>query len=112
VADEQLSELIVHGDERLLEELAERMLAPLDGRTDKARARLLETLRAWLDHQGRVPDVAAALHVHPQTVRYRVAQLRDLFGEALEDPAARFELSLAVRVWPSPGPVFRRASGG
>jgi hypothetical protein len=112
VADEQLSELIVHGDERLLEELAERMLAPLDGRTDKARARLLETLRAWLDHQGRVPDVAAALHVHPQTVRYRVAQLRDLFGEALEDPAARFELSLAVRVRPSPGPVFRRASGG
>jgi DNA-binding PucR family transcriptional regulator len=56
--------------------------------------------------------VAAALHVHPQTVRYRVAQLRDLFGEALEDPAARFELSLAVRVRPSPGPVFRRASGG
>jgi sugar diacid utilization regulator len=102
VADQQLPELIVHGDERLLAELAERMLAPLDGRTEKARARLLETLRAWLDHQGRVPEVAAALHVHPQTVRYRVAQLRDLFGDELDDPAARFELSLAVRARPSP----------
>jgi hypothetical protein len=112
VADEQLPDLIVHGDERLLEELAERVLAPLDGRTAKARARLLETLRAWLDHQGRVPDVAAALHVHPQTVRYRVAQLRDLFGEALEDPAARFELSLAVRARPLARPVFQRAPDG
>jgi PucR C-terminal helix-turn-helix domain len=102
VADQQLPELIVHGDERLLAELAERMLAPLDGRTEKARARLLETLRAWLDHQGRVPEVAAALHVHPQTVRYRLAQLRDLFGDELDDPAARFELSLAVRARPSP----------
>jgi PucR C-terminal helix-turn-helix domain len=101
VAEEQLPELIVHGDGRLLEELAERVLAPLDGRTEKARARLLETLRAWLDHQGRVTDVAAALHLHPQTVRYRVAQLRDIFGEALDDPAARFELTLAVRARPS-----------
>jgi hypothetical protein len=100
VAEEQLAQLIVHRDERLLEELADRVLAPLEDRTEKARARLLETLRAWLDHQGRVPDVAAALHVHPQTVRYRLAQLRDVFGSALDDPASRFELSLAVRVRP------------
>ena len=42
--------------------------------------------------------MAAALDVHPQTVRYRVRQLRDLFGDRLEDPDARFELSLALRV--------------
>ena len=41
--------------------------------------------------------VAAALDVHPQTVRYRLKQLRELFGDALEDPEARFELSLALR---------------
>ena len=46
---------------------------------------------------GQVQAVAAALDVHPQTVRYRVRQLRDLFGERLEDPDARFELSLALR---------------
>jgi PucR C-terminal helix-turn-helix domain len=108
-ADDQLPELIVHGDERLLTDLAERVLAPLEGRTEKARERLLETLRAWLDHQGRVPEVAAALHVHPQTVRYRVAQLRDLFGRALDDPRARFELSLAVRARRA---VFQRALDG
>ena len=64
---------------------------------DGPRARLRETLAAWLDRPGQVQAVAAALEVHPQTVRYRVRQLRDLFGDRLEDPDARFELSLALR---------------
>ncbi len=50
-----------------------------------ARERLVATLREWLDHQGRVDDTARALGVHPQTVRYRLAQLRETFGAALDD---------------------------
>ena len=60
------------------------------------------TLRAWLDRPGQVQAVAAALDVHPQTVRYRLKQLRELFGERLEDPEARFELSLALRAADGP----------
>ena len=97
VTRRHLAALAVHRDRRLLEELAETRLAPLRDRTPGARARLIETLRAWLDHQGRVPDVARALHVHPQTVRYRLAQLREAFGDDLEDPETRFELALALR---------------
>ncbi len=59
---------------------------------------MTETLRAWLDRPGQVQAVAATLGVHPQTVRYRLNSLRELFGERLEDPDARFELSLALRV--------------
>ena len=49
--------------------------------------RLAETLRTWLLHQGRRDDIAAELFVHPQTVRYRMGQLRELYGDRLEDPA-------------------------
>ena len=49
---------------------------------DGPRARLTETLRAWLDRPGQVQAVAAELGVHPQTVRYRLRQLRELFGDA------------------------------
>jgi hypothetical protein len=97
VAEDHLAALIVHGDGALVTELARRRLAPLDERPPASRQRLRETLAAWLDHQGNVPKVADALHVHPQTVRYRLGQLRELFGDSLEDPAARFELSLALR---------------
>jgi DNA-binding PucR family transcriptional regulator len=36
--------------------------------------------------------------VHPQTVRYRIAKLRELLGDALDEPDGRFELELALRV--------------
>jgi PucR C-terminal helix-turn-helix domain len=96
-ADDHLASLATHGDPVVLRDLSLRRLAPLANETPASRARLTVTLRAWLDRQGEVARVAAELHVHPQTVRYRLARLRDLFGEALEDPAARFELALALR---------------
>ncbi|HEY5197874.1 MAG TPA: helix-turn-helix domain-containing protein [Solirubrobacteraceae bacterium] len=97
VADERLVTLVLHRDPQLLDELAGRCLAPLDGLTPAAAERLLATLGAWLRCQGSVPDVAEVLHVHPQTVRYRLARLRECFGAALDDPDARFALELATR---------------
>ena len=97
LAEEHLADLILYRDPALLEELAQRRLAPLADRSAGSRRRLRETLSAWLDEQGNVPAAARALHVHPQTIRYRLAQLRELFGEELDDPHARFELSLALR---------------
>jgi hypothetical protein len=35
--------------------------------------------------------------VHPQTVRYRLRQLEDLFGDQLLDPDLRFELEIVLR---------------
>src|SRR4051812_4498824 len=97
VADEHLLDLILGRDEELAAELARRRLAPLDGLASATRERLLETLRAWLDAHGEARPAAAALHVHVQTVRYRLGQLRDLLGDALDDRAARRELALALR---------------
>jgi DNA-binding PucR family transcriptional regulator len=96
-ADDHLAALVLHGDPGLAQELSAARLAPLEDRSPSSRARLLETLAAWLDQHGNVPQVAEALQVHPQTVRYRLTQLREVFGEQLEDPDARFELALAVR---------------
>jgi hypothetical protein len=98
VAEEHAAELVLHADTVLASELAEARLAPLLALRPSVRARLTESLRAWLDCQGRVDETARALGIHPQTVRYRLNQLRESFGAALDDPQARFELSLALRV--------------
>ena len=34
--------------------------------------------------------------MHPQTVRYRMGQLRELFGDRLDDPQTVLELTLAL----------------
>jgi len=98
VAEDHLATLLLLADRGLAEDLAASRLAPLATLADGPRARLTETLRAWLDRPGQVQAVAAELGVHPQTVRYRLRQLRELFGTRLEDPEARFELTLALRV--------------
>jgi hypothetical protein len=94
---EHLAELLVHADARLAGDLARAALRPLDDLAARPRAKLESTLRAWLDHRGRVEETAAALGVHPQTVRYRLNQLRERFGTRLEDPDQRFALMLALR---------------
>ena len=96
-ADEHLADLVVHRDPELLASLAALRLAPLDALRDSSRERFAETLLAWLQHRGERQHVAAALHVHPQTVGYRLGRLREMFGAALEDPESRFELELALR---------------
>jgi DNA-binding transcriptional ArsR family regulator len=98
IAEQHLATLLLAADRGLAADLAASRLAPLAQLADGPRARLTETLRAWLDRPGQVQAVAAELGVHPQTVRYRLRQLRELFGTRLEDPEARFELSLALRV--------------
>jgi hypothetical protein len=100
VAEEHLGALLLHADPVLAADLAASRLAPLEALPDGQRAKLTETLRAWLDRPGQVQAMAAALDVHPQTVRYRMARLRELFGARLEDPDARFELALALRAAP------------
>jgi hypothetical protein len=97
VADEHLPALLLAAAPGIAADLARSRLAPLEGLAEGPRERLVATLRAWLDRPGQVQAIAGDLDVHPQTVRYRLKQLRELFGERLDDPDARFELSLALR---------------
>ena len=98
VSDEHAVELVLQADAALAAEFAELRLAPLGELRPGVRDRLTASLSAWLDCQGRVDETARTLDVHPQTVRYRLNQLREAFGAALDDPEGRFELALALRV--------------
>jgi hypothetical protein len=96
-ARDHLATLILLGDAELAGALASDRLAPLLELPEVERERLIQTLGAWLDHQRHTPRVAAELHVHPQTVRYRLGRLRELLGEKLETAQGRFELQMALR---------------
>jgi hypothetical protein len=97
-ARDHLASMVMLADEEVARAFVQARLAPLDGLGERERQRLLDTLEAWLDHQRHTPRVAAQLHVHPQTVRYRLSKLRELLGEQLERADGRFELELALRV--------------
>ena len=97
-ADDRLLDLLLAGDPVLAADLARRALAPLDQLPAGSRQRLRETLAAWLDAQGHARTAAESLHVHVQTLRYRLGRLHDVFGDSLDDPSRRLELALALRI--------------
>jgi DNA-binding PucR family transcriptional regulator len=84
------------------------VLAPLADLKPGTAQRLAETLRSWLLHQGRRDAVAEDLHIHAQTVRYRMGQLRELYGDRLDDPETVLGLVIALQ---RPGPVHPGGSG-
>ncbi|MET9852615.1 helix-turn-helix domain-containing protein [Streptomyces sp. NPDC006450] len=69
---------------------AEALLAPLS-------PALQETLRAWLSHHGSWDRSAAALGIHRNTVRQRIARAAALLGLDLDDTDVRMELWFALR---------------
>ncbi|MEQ6900953.1 helix-turn-helix domain-containing protein [Nocardioides sp. YIM 152588] len=74
------------------------MLAPLDALGPERSARAIETLSAYLDHQSSPKHAAAALHLHPNAVSYRMQRIEATLGVDLTDPDVRFGLHLACRM--------------
>jgi hypothetical protein len=103
--DDLLAELLLSADPEALADLRARALAPLAAVRPTVRLRLEETLRSWLLHHGRRELIAAHLFVHPQTVRYRMAQLRELFGDRLDDPEEVLRLTMALALQPTRPPT-------
>ncbi len=94
---EHTQALVLLPPEALIGDLSARCLAPLAHCGPTQGRRLAETLLAWLEIRGGAPEVAARLGVHPQTVRYRMRQIRELWGDEVDDPDRRFELELVLR---------------
>ncbi|MFI9780091.1 helix-turn-helix domain-containing protein [Streptomyces sp. NPDC051956] len=104
VADAQVIDSAEHlvtmwllSDTALTAQIAARELAPLAPVSGKRRARLVETLHAWLTTRGTADQVGDVLGVHAQTIRYRLRNLEAHFDTQLADPERRFAMEVALR---------------
>jgi len=87
-ADDALAKLLLFENAGLVERIATRRLTPLAALTPNARRRMEQTALAYAQQRGNAAAMARALGVHPQTARYRLHGLRELLGDALDDPDA------------------------
>ncbi|MGC5344577.1 PucR family transcriptional regulator [Streptomyces sp. DT24] len=69
----------------------------------KGRGDLVASLRAWLSRHGQWDAAAADLGVHRHTLRYRMRRVEEILGRSLDDPDARMELWLALKVTSAAG---------
>ena len=58
---------------------------------------LLPTIRTWLEHDRETHKAAQALHIHPNTLLYRVRRFEQITGRSLTSTEALAETWLALR---------------
>jgi DNA-binding PucR family transcriptional regulator len=74
------------------------ILGKFDDLSSDEKEVLFDTFRAWLANKGAVNDAAAQLHVHPNTVRYRLHRIERQTGRSLSVPVELAEMCLAFEV--------------
>ncbi|GAB3670685.1 PucR family transcriptional regulator [Actinocorallia lasiicapitis] len=98
-AGDHLALLMLMQDPDLAAHAIARRLRPLFETREATRLDLALTLNACLEHRFNATEVGRRLHLHPQTVRYRIRNLRVLFGDQLDDPALHLELHMLLTLW-------------
>ncbi|WP_328603813.1 helix-turn-helix domain-containing protein [Amycolatopsis sp. NBC_00345] len=81
--------------EDLRRSFGDKVLGPVLAYDTAHGSELLRTLRAFLEHSGSWTQTSAALHLHVNTLRYRVGRISDLTGRDLGRFADRVDLYLA-----------------
>jgi purine catabolism regulator len=69
----------------------EELIAPV-----RANPALYEGLTSWFEHDLDVAAAAAAIHLHPNSLRYRLAKIEELLGRSLRVPATIADLHIAL----------------
>jgi purine catabolism regulator len=71
----------------------------------RAHPQLLETLAAYLAADQNVNVAAEGLHVHPNSLRYRLGRVEELLGRSLRNPGTVADLYVALRAAARFGPL-------
>ena len=63
---------------------------------DESMTRLRETLRTFLETNGSYTDAATRMHIHKNTVHYRVRKAEEVMGRPVTDGRLSIEVALLV----------------
>jgi PucR family transcriptional regulator, purine catabolism regulatory protein len=100
-------DMVSYGDDRTgrwltsesadLQALVDDVLRAVIDYDDAHGGDLLPTIRTWLEHDRQTDKAAQALHIHPNTLLYRVRRFEQITGRSLASTEALAETWLALR---------------
>jgi purine catabolism regulator len=92
--------------------LVEQVLGPVIGYDAAHAGDLVTSVRVWLEHDRQTERAAAALHIHPNTLLYRVRRFEQISGRSLGSTESLAEVWLALRATAAVPDVANRPSAG
>ncbi|MCW2763718.1 MAG: PucR family transcriptional regulator [Marmoricola sp.] len=97
---QQLDEVVALENRSIAGPIAELISYDVENQSD-----LAATLRVWLDSFGDIAAAASTLHIHPNTLRYRVRRIAEVAELDLASSEIRFRLAVQMRVFGIGGPA-------
>lgn len=58
----------------------------------------IETLEGFFRYNGNLSETARAMHLHRNSLIYRLGRIEELLGRSLEDPEVRLSLQIALKI--------------
>jgi len=99
--------MVSYGDDRTgrwltsesagLRALVDDVLRPVIDYDEAHGGDLLPTIRTWLEHDRQTDKAARSLHIHPNTLLYRVRRFEQITGRSLASTEVLAETWLALR---------------
>lgn len=92
-----LASLVVDGNPKLTGLIVAKHLGQMEALVPARRLATAELLLQWLERGQPIRQIAREMGIPAQTAHSRMKNIRTLFGDALEDPAQRLELLIALQ---------------
>jgi purine catabolism regulator len=86
------------GDQDVLDNFCEEYLGPLEAYDSRYNGELLDTLEGFFLANGNHARAAESLHLHRNTLLYRLSRIEALSGRDLAESETRLCLQLALKI--------------
>ncbi|MDQ0412248.1 helix-turn-helix domain-containing protein [Mesobacillus stamsii] len=93
--------LLLQNSEGELTDFMEEVLGPLITYDKSKKGELMPTLFAWLEHNQKAKEAAESLHIHTNTLMYRLKRIEEILGVSLSDSSQFLNIHLAISLYPA-----------
>ena len=73
-------------------------LSPLVDSDNRSNGALIETLEGFFRCNGNLSETARSMHLHRNSLLYRLGRIEELLGRSLEDSELRLSLQIALKI--------------
>lgn len=84
--------------EQILLDFYQETLGPLLDSENRSNQALLETLEGFFHCNGNLSETARTMHLHRNSLLYRLGRIEELLGRSLEDAELRLSLQIALKI--------------
>jgi purine catabolism regulator len=81
-----------------LSDFYQETLGPLSESDSRSNNALIETLECFFKCNGNLSETARTMHLHRNSLLYRLGRIEELLGRSLEDPELRLSLLIALKI--------------